>query len=208
MLLRRIALRGSPEFRFASGAVVSGVESAGATSVTLPAHSFGDIIIVFAYRDGNVTQPTLPAGFTAISNAAGANVNSSTLGYKIAANSSETSGTWANASAIMAVVINGSVASGIGNSSTNGGSDSRISYTTVSLGGTRHVICFAGHRSVNVAVEEPLYGMLRVGSFVNATCELACHITNGPVASFAGGISPGGGGTVSGFRSHSVELVS
>lgn len=207
MLIRRAALGSSVDVVLGGSHGIKGVASAGSASVTLPSHVSGDLIIVFAYRDGSTTQPTLPAGFTAISNAIGANTNSSTLGYKVAASGSETSGTWTNASAILAVVVSTSVDHLIGASAANSGSSKTITYPALTLGGTNMVLCFAGHRAINVAVEAPPYGMLRVGSFQNATCELACHATNGKVSSFSSVGSPNGGGTISGFRSHSVELV-
>jgi len=189
-------------------AYIKGAASAGATSVTLPTHVTGDLIIVFAYRDGNTTQPTLPAGFTAISNAAGANTNSATLGYKVAASGSETSGTWTNASAIMAVVIAGQNASPIGGSGVGGTATATVTYPTLTMSdtsGNSVVLCFSGHRSVNTALEKPPIGMLRVGTFVNATCELACHVTDGGVTSFsAKNVSVGG--TASGWIAHSVEI--
>jgi len=189
-------------------AYVKGVASAGATSVTLPTHVTGDLIIVFAYRDGNTTQPTLPAGFTAISNASGANTNSATLGYKIAASGSETSGTWTNANAIMAVVIGGANAAPIGGSGVGSTANATVTYPTLTMSdasGNSVVLCFCGHRSVNTTLETPPIGMLRVASFTNATCELACHVTEGGVTAFASrGVLVGG--TASGWRAHSVEI--
>lgn len=66
------------------------------TSPTLPSGvQSGDLLIAFAYRDGNVTAPTLPAGWTSLSTL-GANNSAYVLAYKIAASSSETIGTFTN----------------------------------------------------------------------------------------------------------------
>lgn len=188
---------------------VKGAASAGATSVTLPTHVTGDLIIVFAYRDGSTAQPTLPAGFDALFNVVGANTCSGTLGCKVAASGAETSGTWTNASAIMAVVISGQNASSpFGGGGADGGAVATVTYPTLTMsdaGGNSVVLCFSGHRSVNTTLETPPIGMLRVASFVNATCELACHVTEGGVTAFASrGVLVGG--TASGWQSHSVEI--
>lgn len=189
-------------------AYIKDVASAGTSSVTLPTHVTGDLIVIFTFRDGNTTQPTLPAGFTAISNAVGANSCSATLGYKVAASGSETSGTWTNAHAIMAVVIGGQNASPIGGSGVGGGASVTVTYPTLTMSdasGNSVVLGFSGHRSVDTNLETPPPGMLRVGTFVNATCELACHVTNGGVTSFAA-VAVKVNGTSAGWRAHSVEI--
>lgn len=81
---------------------VSGAAAA-ATSVAMPTHQAGDMIIVYAFRDGNTTAPTIAAGFTGL-NPAGSNACSFTVGFKVAASGSETSGTWTNATSIAVAV--------------------------------------------------------------------------------------------------------
>jgi len=80
--------------------------SAASTSVTLGTHAAGDIIIIFAGRAASSTPPTLPSGWTNI-NSGGSSTASIRIGYKVAASSSETSGTWTNASRVCAVVYRG-----------------------------------------------------------------------------------------------------
>ncbi len=81
---------------------VSGAAAA-AASVAMPTHQAGDMIIVYAFRDGNTTAPTISAGFTGL-NPAGSNACSFTVGFKVAASGSETSGTWTNATSIAVAV--------------------------------------------------------------------------------------------------------
>ena len=102
----------------------------GTTSATVPAHTVGDIIIVFAYRTGSTTPPTLPSGYTSILTKTGATC-SARLGYKIATSTSDTSGTWTNSSALVCHVYTSSLY-GSGSSVAIGGSASSNS-TTVTV---------------------------------------------------------------------------
>jgi len=72
-----------------------------ATSVTLPSHQAGDLIVMWVYKSSAGTRPVMVAGWfcatmrTAASQAA-------CLVWKIAASASEVSGTWTNAEIIAA----------------------------------------------------------------------------------------------------------
>jgi hypothetical protein len=79
-----------------------GSAAAEATSVTLPAHQAGDLIVLFAWNGGSLTIPTVPSGWLIIRNWArnpGAN-RAGVIAYKMAASASETSGTWTNAAMV------------------------------------------------------------------------------------------------------------
>lgn len=90
-----------------SGISYVGGQTASATTLTVPTHQTGDLILFYAYRDGSLTPPTVPSGYTSITsvtrNSAYGN-QSMVAGYKIAASSSETSGTWTNASILLCQV--------------------------------------------------------------------------------------------------------
>jgi hypothetical protein len=79
-----------------------GAASAEATSVTLPTHQKGDLIAVWALRAAN-SLPTIPATWFAAGSRTSTGIGG-LLAWKIAASSSETSGTWTNAAALLAVV--------------------------------------------------------------------------------------------------------
>ena len=83
-----------------------GSASAEATSLTLPAHQAGDLIVIFAWNGASTTQPAVPAGWLnafTFQNSTGT-VRAGTVGYKIAASSAEVSGTWLNAQLLGCVV--------------------------------------------------------------------------------------------------------
>lgn len=82
-----------------------GAASAEATSVTLPAHQAGDLLILFVLRNGSTTPITPPAGWMVAGTATfGAATASLQTVFKIAASSAETSGTWTGASLLGCVV--------------------------------------------------------------------------------------------------------
>jgi len=103
--------------------------------------------VVFAYRDGSNSAPSLASGFTNISSSGGANTNSSRLAYKWAASSSESVGTWTNATDIIVHVYRG--VTRIGTSTVGSGSSASVTYPALTLekAGTSWVARFAGNRT-------------------------------------------------------------
>jgi hypothetical protein len=79
-----------------------GSGSAQATTIAIPTHAIGDLIVIAANRN-NTTAPTVPSGWV-IANNTGVSGTSTALAWKIAKTSSETSGTWTNASAMHVAV--------------------------------------------------------------------------------------------------------
>lgn len=76
----------------------------GTTSVTMPSHQAGDKLLAFAFRDGSNIPASTPVGWNTDA-AYGVNTCAYTLGFKTAASSSETSGTWTNATSLIVLVI-------------------------------------------------------------------------------------------------------
>ncbi len=83
-----------------------GSASAQATTITIPTHQSGDLILICAGRN-NTTAPTIPSGWIVMSGA-GVSGHSSSTGWKLAKSSSETSGTWTNAVVLHSAVYRGS----------------------------------------------------------------------------------------------------
>lgn len=163
-----------------------GANSANATTVTIPAHNVGDLLVIFAYRSNSNTPPTVPAGWTTIDAAGGAN-NSSALGYRIATGG-DTSGTWTNASELIVQIYRGVAASPIGGFGTMQSANSKIvTYPAVTMSvtdGSSWIIGSAGAASTTSTIENPPTGMtLRVDA-VGASVEAAGFDTNGGVNSW------------------------
>lgn len=186
----------------------------GTTSATIPTHAAGDLIIAFAYRDGNNTQPSIPAGqnWTTLHNAAGNNTNSHVVVYKIAAGSSEATGTFTSATSTVVHVYRGQrLVTPIGTGhQANGGSSTTVNYPAVTFdvtNGTSWAVGFGGHRSVNTALETPPALMGNRTTVVDGTDEAAGHDTSLGVSTWAS-TNVSVAGTSSGWRSHVLELIS
>lgn len=80
-----------------------GSAAAETTSVTLPSHQAGDLLLMWAYRASGTTRPVAPAGWTYATMRANV-VQAATVAYKVAASASEISGTWTNAEAVAVAV--------------------------------------------------------------------------------------------------------
>lgn len=85
---------------------LQGSDTANSTTITMPSHAAGDLLLFFAYRDNSATVPTIPSGWVtrvSFSQSAG----SLAIAYKHAQSNAETSGTWTNATQIFASVWRG-----------------------------------------------------------------------------------------------------
>ena len=159
---------------------VIGSSGGAGTTITIPTHRAGDLILIFAYRDGSATAPSLPSGYTNLQNG-GANTNSSRVGYKIALSSGETSGTWTNATHLIVYVIrNFDNINPVNTTATRtSGSGTTVTYGTLSplkdQDGRSLVIGFAGHRSVDTNLQNAPTNMANRVTFVDATSEIAAH---------------------------------
>jgi hypothetical protein len=195
-----------------SAIVFVGQATASGSTATIPAHNAGDLILLFAYRDGSNTPPTIPSGWTAIptgSTGSGANTNSSVLAYRVATGSDPGTG-WTNANETVVHVYRGVNASPIGGSGDGGGNGTTVTYPTLTMSvtdGTSWVVGFAGHRSTNTTLQNPPTGMSSRSTLVDATAEVSGHDTNGGVSSWSA-TAVSVGGTGSGWRARTVEIKS
>ena len=175
-------------------------------TVTIPTHQSGDLILLFAYKDGSATSITTPtAGGTVPTwisiNFGGSSFNSVNFRYAVATGSNTTSGTWTTATEIFCLVYRGTKnigASAAANSTTN-----VISYPALTLNrtdSTSWIVGVAGHRSAT-NVEQAPSGMT---NRVSSGTEAAGHDTNGTVSSWSAQTVTVNAS--SGWRSVTVEL--
>ena len=131
-----------------------GAQGAAAATVTIPTHQSGDMILIFAYRDGSNTAPTAPtAGGTVptwtLIGTSGANTNSSRFHYAVATASTTTSGTWTNATELICLVYRGTKLVGA-NAGGSGSATTTVNYPALTLQRTDNsswVVGVAGHRT-------------------------------------------------------------
>lgn len=78
----------------------------GQSTLTIPQHRQGDLVIIHGWTDGGTTPPTVAEGFkTLVSDGSGTNANC--LGYLVAANEETQAGTWTGAKRLSCAVIRG-----------------------------------------------------------------------------------------------------
>lgn len=158
---------------------------ANGTSVTIPAHNVGDLLVVFAYRSSSNAAPTVPAGWTTI-NASGGSNNSTSVAYRIATGADTATG-WSNATQVIVQIYRGVSASPIGSIGTSQANGQIVTYPTIALSvtnGTSWVIGSAGAASNSSTVEVPPTGMTMRSTIVGTSAEASGHDTNGGVSSW------------------------
>lgn len=183
-----------------------GAQGAAAATVTIPAHQIGDLILIFAYRDGSNTVPTVPtAGGTVPTwtqiGSSGGNTNSSRFHYAIATATTTTSGTWTNATELICLVYrNATIGASAGGS---GAATTTVNYPALTLQRTDNsswAVGVAGHRTATNVDLAPS-GMTNRAS---TGTEAAGHDTNGTVTTWAStNVTVNAS---SAFRSWTVEL--
>lgn len=167
-----------------------GANSAQGATITIPAgHRVGDVIIMFAFRDGSVTNPTIPSGWTNITNTTDGTSCSVSMGWKIATSTSETSGTWTNATGLVCHVYRGQQnirsLTPFGTITATIGSTNTITFGARALAasgvtGSSWFLGFIGHSTADTTIETAPTNMQMTTNSVGASAEEAGFDTNGP----------------------------
>jgi len=192
-----------------------GHNSAEAATVTIPTgHKAGDIILIFAFRDGSATNPTIPAGWTNITNTLDGTSCSVSIGWKVAKSSAETSGTWTNATHLQVIVYRGvDITTPFGALTSNAGTTSPSTYgattgVTKWKSNETWFAAFQGHRSIDTtSMNNVPTGYTNLQYLQGATSDSVSFDTNGPVNNdgFASNtVAPGG--TASGWITAQIPI--
>ena len=185
-----------------------------ATTVTIPAgHAAGHLMVVWAWRDGSTTNPTVPAGWTTITNTTDGTTCSISMGWKWAVSGAETSGTWTNATSTACHVYRGvDPINPVGAVVGTAGTTSPYTFGAVTLRNTSTswIAAFIGHRSVDTTtITTAPTSMTNQSSTLGATSDVASHDTNGPytagITYAANTVAPGG--TDSGVITAMLEII-
>lgn len=185
-------------------------------TVTLPSGiQPGDLMVVFAFRDGSATNPTIASGWTNITNTTDGTSCSVSAAWR-RAGSGEANPTFTNAGLTICQVYRGvehiaEATSPFGTFQSSAGTSSPSTYAAVSTmkGHTSWLLAFQGHRSINTSTinTAPTSMVNRVAiTSATATCG-AGFDTNGPYkgTSYASNtVAPGG--TASGWITIVLEL--
>lgn len=159
-----------------------GYASAEATTVTIPAAAKpGDVVVIFAFRDGSTTNPTIPAGWTSITNTLDGTSCSVSAEWRVFA-TGDTSGTWTNATGLLCIVLRSAdILAPIMTTGTSSGTTNTVTFNTLTntnLRGARgyYIFGFLAHRSVDTNINAaPPTGMTNVHSLLGATQDMAIH---------------------------------
>ena len=199
------------ELTFRTASCITYVASAtsGATTITIPVHQVGDLMIMLAHRENN-TPATVPLGWTSIVSSGGGNL-SSVLAYRIATATNDSSGTWTNAQILAVHIYRGqSTSTPIGANALSNGNGTVVTYPGLTLtqnNGSSWVIGFAGHRRTNTTLESPPTGMVNRTNFVSAASEAAGHDTSAGVTTW-NSTNVSVGGTADSWRARTLEIIS
>lgn len=176
------------------------------TSVTLPTHQAGDLIIIAAMRSTSTVNSTVPSGWTLIGANTGLNTDNLMIAFKIATTASETSGTWTDAEFMVAIVYRDSsnyLVSGyrVGSRSVVSPGSSTPSFGAKSAWATATVPGSESSRMIQASswvvgvISSPLTAVTlspvpsgmtnRITATGASSRQIAIHDTNGNVASWA-----------------------
>lgn len=127
-----------------------GSADAAAASVALPAFTAGDLAIVFAFRDGSTTAPSLPSGWSGLSSGSTTSCSWRT-GFRVLVGGDTTTGTWTNATEVVVIVLSGyDTVDPFIFASSNNAVSATPNWPAVSLSeadGSSWVVLFGVHRS-------------------------------------------------------------
>lgn len=182
--------------------------AAATTSCAMPGNNVGDYIYAFAFRTAT-TAPTLPSGWTTIATNS-ASSSSFRSGCKVATGTSETSGTWTNATSLTVEIYRGAnatltancatVGMSIGTTASGTGTTSTINYPALTMSNADGKSWVIGASGSSGATCTPS-GMT---SEQAQTTVNILNDTNGGVASWG---STNCTGSTGNWKSNVVELI-
>lgn len=183
--------------------------SAQAASVSITTPTIGDLILVFAHRDGSTTAPSLPAGFTNIASG-GANTNSARIGYKISTGTETSTGTWTNATSVCAGIYRGcDPNTPIGGWTAQGGTvanGANMTYPALTMFRTDNSSWAVGLGAGRAVTDCGTNAPSGMGTRSSAT-DVAIFDTNATVTSWSAQTATVTATATQGYRTYTVELL-
>lgn len=188
------------------------------SSVTLPAHQAGDLLLIFAYNPTVFTGPTPPTAGGAVpawvmdDNPNGSDNNAIAIGHFVATANNHTSGVWSDTNGMIAVVIRNQRSSGPigGHGTTTGTSTTTATAPAVTLAdtsGSSLLFHCLGHRSTSgfSAWNAAPAGYTKIAEWVSSTG--MCLLTKDSTTSDGSVTQNTNGGTVTqGYAGATVEI--
>lgn len=137
MTIRQLLIGGATSVTPSSGISFKGRDSASDTTITIPSHAAGDLIVIAARGTASV-----PVGWTEIIDGSyqwGTNI---VAGYKVATGGSEVSGTWTGANELHVGVYDGAASVGAAAQATSGNNTSWPALSLTATDGSSWVAAF------------------------------------------------------------------
>jgi hypothetical protein len=177
------------------GLQIVGTAFATANTITIPPHLAGDIVIIFAWQDGSITPPAVGAGFFTLLSG-GNNLNANRIGWRTAADSATTSGTWTDATRLICVVVRNATIDESAADQAGGGTDD-FYWGSVAFSSSRHVLLFGQNNATysgSAATGLPSTAYRTIASVPDqgSVVHLSASPVLGPVDVFASLTSTGG----------------
>lgn len=189
---------------------VVGAAAANATTVTLPAHRPGDLLVVMAFRNGNATAPTADANYTTLLSPTSPINCSFRLAYRRATTSAETNPSMANTTQMAAIVLRGTIdgAAALGTPTSQSGTGTSVTYPALTLEqpSQSDLLVFGMHRSINTTITTPPTGTELVTSITGASAGVLAVFDNNPPNDQWAAFTQSVGGTSSGWWCVSLEI--
>lgn len=187
--------------------------SVGVSSVSpMPSHQAGDFLVIWGYRDGSSSPPTVPAEWSPAVVATGSNALGYAVAVKTAASGSETSGTWTGASGLICAVFRPSTGHtiSVGGTNTSGATTGITapipSVTLTGTNGRSRVLGMFAHVSGDLLpVDATTAGLTAITNNPHASDFGAMWITS-EVSSWAGATVTYSTGTSATHRQYAIEL--
>jgi hypothetical protein len=194
-----------------------GAAAANGTSVTIPTHQAGDLLVLFAYRETSAIMPTYQNGWYALANPPLANPGSSrgSIHYKHAASSSEVSGTWTSATQMVVAVYRSPNVMALGRNQANAGtagSGDVITYGAITSpstpDGDKWIVSFAAHRANDTDINTAPSGLTHRASIAGVSAgEAVIFDTNGAVSGWSSTTYTLTSGTSNNWYVLAIELL-
>lgn len=190
---------------------VKGANTANAASVAIPTHQAGDLILLFAFRSGASTLPTVPSAsgtvpaWNTLDSTTGTTQAAGITAWFIATANNHTSGTWTGATDMIAVVISGEKTTAPigGHAIANGGNASGSNAPAITLtdaSGRSIIVELFAHAATTAWAAAPAgYTAVSVGTNV------AVYTKNDTTSD--GALTQGVTSSASGYCAAAVEIV-
>jgi hypothetical protein len=160
-------------------------------TLTMPSHQEHDLLIAIIYRHDSTTAPTDASGWKLLTSSS-SNSNHIRVLCKVAANGSETFGTWTNATQVACVVYRSDASLLLWTASTNsgGGTTTSVTYNTVTAREIHNSSAFfvgaVGLRLNDSDGDTAPSGMTNIVNIAGVSDgELAVHDTNAEVSNWS-----------------------